>query len=1294
MKKRILSTLFLCCMVLTLLPTAAFAAGELPDVKLSVPTTFDKTVDLTKQNGELKIKDSKTYLIKGSTDPNWYFQYRIKIDGKNNTPHIFLDGVRLQAPKDGPAIELYGGASACLYFIGRDSELIGAENFAALQKNKTDGYLRVLVQTGTKLTCEGGRYGAGIGGSKVGIKNFSQGHGMNLHFGSLATGIYGGEILATSGVYGAGIGGGQGGVGEQIYVYSGKLTVRSVSEGAGIGGGQGGPGRFIYIKGGTVNAGSESGGAGIGSGDQDGQNNSEDAHHIEISGGTVEAWSNYAGAGIGGGRGGSGYDISITGGVVRAQGYLGAGIGGGMNGNSGNILIKDTTLTALAFPLYQDYGYTELSASAVGRGSNRAYYMAVMQDQEFAMIIEENIKIGASDGKSVWLSATGWQWRHNQEPYKKYWGTTTELLIPNENGRVDLQRLSLPYAYNYGRVISKLELRCEESTCSHEFGWVNRDGCHIWACVNCGARDPAAENSKQNAKHIPGDWSNQKQLCTVCGHVMGTDTKAPVLEGLKDGESYTVEDTIDGKPGAYTFTVSDPAASGETSSGVKSVTITDVPQDGPTYRLPAPDGGNNDAGAEYTVVATDNAGNETTATVRIYRRHHTVTFDANGGSEPEDLPEEVTTAMPAKKVLHGSEYYLPECEFIAPENQQFKAWQIDGTEYPVNAPVTVTADITVKALWEDAPPSHEHSYGDWSRDGTNHWHECTDDDCPNREESINDKAAHVYTDDADTTCDTCGYERTITPPSHEHRYGDWRKDGTSHWHECTDDDCPNREESITDKTAHIYTDDADTTCDTCGYERSVTPPSHEHSYGDWSKDGTSHWHECTDDDCPNREESITDKAAHIYTDDVDTTCDTCGYERTVAPPAPTEFTVIFDGNDGTPSVGSMTTANQKLSSLPIASRSKHSFDGWYTEKSGGTKITTDTVFSANTTVYAHWTYTGGGGGGYNPPVTYYTLRFETGGGSDIPSVREAYNTYINLTKHVPTWRGHTFIGWYSERSLMNKVSGVYLTKDMTVYALWRVDENPGTGANPFTDVSEKDWFYGDVMFVYENGLMLGASKTLFSPHGTATRGMMATILWRMEGSPAPKGKNSFTDVEAGKWYADAITWTAENGIFAGYGKDKFGPDDPITREQLAAIFYRYADYKGYDLTVKGNLDKFKDADKITDYAKTAMQWAVGSGLVKGKSGNLLDPQGTATRAEIAAMLHRFIEKYELVQGKAPGGLMGWIDPKRLQIPKTGDSSALGLLGISLCTSLAGCLALTTWQIRRRREEESLQIIEK
>lgn len=160
-----------------------------------------------------------------------------------------------------------------------------------------------------------------------------------------------------------------------------------------------------------------------------------------------------------------------------------------------------------------------------------------------------------------------------------------------------------------------------------------------------------------------------------------------------------------------------------------------------------------------------------------------------------------------------------------------------------------------------------------------------------------------------------------------------------------------------------------------------------------------------------------------------------------APPTPTEYTVTFDGNDGTPSVGSMTTTKQKLTSLPDASRSKHSFNGWYTEKSGGTKITTDTVFSANTTVYAHWTHTGDN----NPPVNYYTLRFETGGGSAIPGVRETYNTYMDLTKYVPTRHGYTFVGWYSEQSLVNKVSDTYLTGDKTVYAGWRAVTIPQTG---------------------------------------------------------------------------------------------------------------------------------------------------------------------------------------------------------------------------------------------------------
>ena len=186
---------------------------------------------------------------------------------------------------------------------------------------------------------------------------------------------------------------------------------------------------------------------------------------------------------------------------------------------------------------------------------------------------------------------------------------------------------------------------------------------------------------------------------------------------------------------------------------------------------------------------------------------------------------------------------------------------------------------------------------------------------------------------------------------------------------------------------------------------------------------------------------------------------------------------------GKPKYTEITTSGKTLkdAALTIEGSTLNPNDGkleWVDDK--GNVLPDSTRVEANTTYKWHFTPTdtnyatltgeielyhksSGGGGGYNPPVTYYTLRFETGGGSDIPSVREAYNAYIDLTQYVPTWRGHTFIGWYSERSLINRVSGVYLTKDMTVYAGRRVGENPGTGANPFTDVSEKDWFYGDAM---------------------------------------------------------------------------------------------------------------------------------------------------------------------------------------------------------------------------------------
>ena len=2101
MKKRILSILLLCCMVLIMLPTTVLAA----DGPMDTIPKYDVSIDVYNRTSDISIKDSRSYYIYSSVPDKlrdtWAWDKKIFIQGDKAAPHVFIDGVniKMSPSSKGPAIELNKKASAYLYFIGKDSTLQGADGRAAIQKNRSEGQLYVLARTGTTVTCKGGYRAAGIGGSwairNIGDSMFNMdmyGHGVNMHFGSQSNPDYwGGTINATGGEYGAGIGAGSwghsghsgntihGGAGERLYFYSGTVNASGGRLAAGIGGGFRGRGSHIYIYGGNIDAQGGDTGAGIGGGswttkqDMDGINAASD---IVISGGRVSARGQYNCAGIGGGQYVPARNITITGGHVSATGHYGAAIGGGRWCHGKNITITDATLN-----LSTNYRSNGSDAAAVGYGDIVYKPEQLVADPSIAT--NDQIRIGSYKGKLVKLKLEARALSRDDE-YSYFWNLY-ETLIPDENGLIDMQLLTLPYVQNYGWAINVLEMTVIDDPCNgnHDFGWVNRQSCHVWACRNkdCQARDPAAEMSKQNGKHIPGDWGIQEKHCAVCDHLLEKDTAAPVLEVLNDGESYTVEDVIVGRPGAYSFTVSDPAKSGEASSGVKSVTINGVEQkaDSTYYSLPAPDGGNNDAGAEYTVVATDNAGNASTATVKIYRRHrvrvvspdeqttyaeaelahneylvltmkmpdgaavrmtdkadhseipydkemgrftvglidrsrtlvleynteypkaelilgrsqyffgynadtaephylkdvsrktdknvysvavqinadvipshyfsspvcytqeelaeldkqgkiawekyqhpepepgvwivyiptatidiaeydangswyvyakaenlkgttyvstpkliadvekpkainlstgkeletdgeywgdlrfrvedalpvkvwherypggnielmtpdedgcytipadydvtlhhdiciedacgnktyyndidilwnylevvrekdywdvqpaqpirisreqdlqeelskvnigvfasdvtgfipvdvsweipedydpqspleqtftvlgtvilegtgarcvsgldvitrpgeewkknfaisvtvegaprykvttedsangsvtvvnatettedgtplfykdelvmlsiapdegymlstlsvngtaaavavgedaytfaqpeenvtitatfekrneHTVTFDANGGSEPKDLPEEVTTAMPAKKVLHGSEYCLPECEFIAPEGKQFKAWQIGDSEYAVNDPVTVTADITVKALWEDAPPAPVeytvtvttegngtasaspakaaagteitltatpntgYHFKEWQvisgnvtikddkflmPDSNVEVKAIFEEDAPPvptdpAKPNISVTGTYTYNGSVHTatvngydpaTMDISGNtatdagDYTVRVTSKTGKWADGSTDAvTAAWsiskatqeapsgltgvEPSTEDGSDGKITGVTDKMEyrmeaegsytpcsgteivnlsagnyfvryagdhnHFASPDAEVTVGegkpladftitfngnggsgsmgpvivkaetnyilpACGFtapadqefkawqiggteykvgdsytvrgdteikalwENSViTPTTYTVTVSNDGKGtGTAtpstaaagtmisltatpnkgyHFKEwqvisggvtIKDDKFTMPSDNVEVKA--IFEEDTPsaptefTITVTSGGNGTAsashakavagteirltatpkegyhfkewqvisgnvtikdnkftmpdgnvevkaifekdAPPAPTEFIVTFDGNGGTPFVVSMTTTNQKLASLPSASRSgSYSFDGWYTDKSGGTKITTDTVFSANTTVYAHWTYIGGGGG-YNPPVTYYTLRFETGGGSDIPSVREAYNAYIDLSQYVPTWRGHTFIGWYSERSLTNKVSGVYLTKDMTVYAGWRVDENPNTGANPFTDVSEKDWFYSDVMFVYENGLMLGTSKALFSPHGTATRGMMATILWRMEGSPAPKGKNSFTDVEAGKWYADAITWTAENGIFAGYGKDKFGPDDPITREQLAAIFYRYADYKGYDLTVKGNLDKFKDADKITDYAKTAMQWAVGSGLMKGKSGNLLDPQGTATRAEIAAMLHRFIEKYELVQGKAPGGLMGWIDPKRLQIPKTGDSSVLGLWGFSLCTSLAGCLALTTWQIRRRREEEALQIIEK
>lgn len=266
---------------------------------------------------------------------------------------------------------------------------------------------------------------------------------------------------------------------------------------------------------------------------------------------------------------------------------------------------------------------------------------------------------------------------------------------------------------------------------------------------------------------------------------------------------------------------------------------------------------------------------------------------------------------------------------------------------------------------------------------------------------------------------------------------------------------------------------------------------------------------------------------------------------------------------------------------------------------------------------------GGGGGG----TTYYTLTFETNGGGSMQAIRAARGKTLDLSAYTPMRDGYDFGGWYADKDLTQRITEIKLSGSKTVYADWKKRE-PDAVKNPFADVNAGDWFYRDVLFSYEKGLMSGMDAAAFAPYANTTRAQIAVIFYRMEGSPAVEGENSFTDVVRGSgtaWFYDAVTWAQQNGIMGGYDNSSFAPNDPITREQLAAIFYRYAQYKGYDTTQGGMaIREFGDYESISDYAMGAMAWAVNTGLVKGDS-NLLYPNGTATRAEIAAMLHRFVE---------------------------------------------------------------------
>ncbi|WP_227103919.1 S-layer homology domain-containing protein [Intestinibacillus massiliensis] len=253
-----------------------------------------------------------------------------------------------------------------------------------------------------------------------------------------------------------------------------------------------------------------------------------------------------------------------------------------------------------------------------------------------------------------------------------------------------------------------------------------------------------------------------------------------------------------------------------------------------------------------------------------------------------------------------------------------------------------------------------------------------------------------------------------------------------------------------------------------------------------------------------------------------------------------------------------------------------------------------------------------------------TLTFVTNGGTAVKSVSKASGTVIDLSGYKTTRAGYTFEGWYSDSGLTEKVDTVKLTSNTKVYAKWSQDGVSADSVAGFTDVTSGDWYAAAVEYVTGKGMMNGTSTAKFAPEDKLTRGMIAQVLYNLEGKPAASGA-AFTDVASTAWYADAVNWAASKSIVSGYGNNKFGPEDPITREQMAAILYRYAQYKAYDVTAKGELAGFTDRSAVSGYAAEALEWAVGAKLMNGKGNGVLDPAGNATRAEVAQILMNFSE---------------------------------------------------------------------
>ena len=524
-----------------------------------------------------------------------------------------------------------------------------------------------------------------------------------------------------------------------------------------------------------------------------------------------------------------------------------------------------------------------------------------------------------------------------------------------------------------------------------------------------------------------------------------------------------------------------------------------------------------------------------------------------------------------------------------------------------------------------SPPIHRHVWSsNWSSDAANHWIRCIT--CG----AVKDRQAHIYDDDQDAVCNVCGYERTVEPPAHIHNWSEeWSSDSGHHWHECTAAGCDLADNSQKDGYGeHIYDDGQDAVCNVCGYERTVEPPAHIHSWSEeWSSDSGHHWHECTAAGCALTDNSQKDGyGEHIYDDGQDAVCNVCGYERTVEPPAHIHsWSEGWSSDSGhhwhecTAAGCDLTDSSQKDGYGP------HIFDNAWDA-------------GCNTCGYQRLLPTPSRPSGGGSSIRAYAIKVEKSEHGKVTSSRAyaASGTTIALT--VTPDAGCVLLELTVTDSQGN---GISLTekntftmpgRDVTVKASFapvpvEPQEQPcgggdGCPSGAYADLRTGAWYHEAVDYAIREGLLTGYGSGAFKPDDNLSRAQLAQILYNMAGRPVVKAGSRFADVAADSWCADAVAWAAAQGIIDGYGEGRFGPDDSITREQMAAMLWRYA---GSPAATDKELH-FSDAAQAGGWSLDALRWAVENGILHGNGDGTLAPKGLTSRAEAAQMLLNLADK--------------------------------------------------------------------